>query len=972
VFRTAASARKAKGRKGSMISLREAIAPAGHRWERALFLCYQADLPYLERTLLLDLQHSGTSTISILVDPADVEQSYSEANAINHVGVNYSYDRLTLPAPSAAFHAKVYLLFGRDQIRLVVTSGNLTAGGITRNLEIIDVLTLDATGNGDRTAFMGCAAFLRAIPGLCPGLGIRASEAVRSADARISERLARTGTETASVSVFLHNATAPLLGQLVANVPANEVSELIVVSPFYDRQSRAVIELAKAYPKADIRVVKRGKAKNDMNGEALAPFEDRLRVEGFRAVDEHDRTLHAKAMLLAGVRQQWLAVGSANMTAPAWLVSAKSGGNLETMVLRTIVPGRNRAVRQPWDDLFGKLRTTKVKLSDLSFTLPEAPAQAASTVRIVRAHVASGGIEVECRFSQPNADLGELLLRLADRERSVELHPEVRSRSGADLVIWAPINGGIEEDLTLGNYAVLITLSPANPSDSHWSARAWLEKPQYLSLSAAERERRHALALLTRQMFVQDVHLFRVAELIMQTALAMSTELRRLVTANVPPVAPARVAGGTRSAESAPGTPEDIEVADVDWDALLGSDTWDEPDLDQDFMDVEDEVAETGSTRGGAGRPSVLGQLDNYLHDSLRSLDPLFSGKNAIEPRSGKRRPVDPDEMSGSRVADELELPDPDGDEMLRSAAESIRRGASQVRRTQLAPENVGRVADTFLVIVAHLYRLELHARLWKSPAAEDIRHVREVVWFWTWGLDGWECGRCAAWMPRAWAKRSLRQQVRALVSEPAYMSRLLTLAAASWRLSSDRAAVPDGILAGIGLVSGVNTSADGPLAQQLRRTATELSHLPLTQEESRMALQGLRAVSPLESPGARAALHWRPLQLLLSGTPSTPDVQAVLASLGEALGNRSSHVVREVARRIPRKLFGTVHDLANVPSCSRCNQRLSTTLTQQLGQGTGTGIVCEGCGAWLIPFAWDDVLCSSIMDQASSSAAPE
>jgi len=98
-----------------------------------------------------------------------------------------------------------------------------------------------------------------------------------------------------------------------------------------------------------LRLVKDG-SPDSLNGELSQITPDALWSIEFNPAPEAHKKMHAKLIALHGKERSWLISGSANMTRPAWLASARSNGqgNVEAILLREV---DKKTIKTLLDDL---------------------------------------------------------------------------------------------------------------------------------------------------------------------------------------------------------------------------------------------------------------------------------------------------------------------------------------------------------------------------------------------------------------------------------------------------------------------------------------------------------------------------------------------------------------------------------------------------------------------------------------------
>lgn len=966
----------------------EALLGGAEAPERSLLICFEASLPFFERLLLGRLSSHGEGAVAVIVDAADYAQSFADASAVTRVGVDYTFAGANLPGPRAAFHAKLYLTLGKTGAQLIAASANLTATGVRSNLEVVDRLTLTADGAGDRAAFAEYAELIDHLPILTPSLSRDALRALkRTADAVRQLLSATDGPSMADDNGprLLHSAARPLLEQLRALVPADEVTEIVAISPFYDGGSRAILALASAYPGASLRVIKDRLATGDIDGRALIPLGKRVRVERLDSVSRSARRLHAKVVAFMGPRTSWLVTGSANLTAAAWLKSASSGGNLEAIVVRSRTVGRSRSSGTSAEAvgamrLLGSLKTSVIAHARLQFEPPEetAPDSVDHPIPIRSLGAMAGRLEIECGAGEWEPSDGIVDLHLASRDTSAVTQAQVVRRTAEAVTLVSDGVSPAVESLLLGDAAVLGTITCVAADGVAASGRGWLDKPEYLRLSADARRSRHALAVMAQQMFVQDVHLHRVAEWLLHTATALAATLASLgdsvgaSCADAPGTGPKDidVHAGNSGPEStgtpdlsAPGQDSDSPVPFEDFDFALGDDL-----LHGDTDDA--------ALPGGAQAPFGHGmsRVDAYLRGAVRIVDALFRRRDGGDPGDSIRRPDPTQGGSAEGHSDETEDGTPDrsstaeADRLLRASASDVARAIDHVLRVRPTPEMAARAVATLEVLLAYLYRLALHAKLWQSAAAPDCLAELRRAWQRTWSVDGWEQGSCSAWTVRIWSNPALSGVLDDAWAEGDRVARLMALAAASAALddSHEGGRVPTGILVGLHVVTGGSIS-DLALAAHVRIHTESLAAQSGQLLTPEAVYRSLRPASLSDTKGAAVVGPWIAIvRALQAGRGVRPLLRDTLVALENVADPATRAVAKAAATQIQHgRAVAGVYRVQDALCCGECGVRIAGRLAQAIGRPEARVHACESCGALLVPVAWADPVCGALLAAA-------
>src|SRR5438105_1687575 len=133
-------------------------------------MSFSSSLDYFESMLLPGLTSYGATEVTILADTNAYKTCFSELGAVSGPGILYRFAPVRFAIPRGSFHPKLYLLASAVESILIVASANLTLFGFRGNAEIAEVLRLDNTGAGDRTAFESYADLLDYLSAIGVGL----------------------------------------------------------------------------------------------------------------------------------------------------------------------------------------------------------------------------------------------------------------------------------------------------------------------------------------------------------------------------------------------------------------------------------------------------------------------------------------------------------------------------------------------------------------------------------------------------------------------------------------------------------------------------------------------------------------------------------------------------------------------------------------------------------------------------------
>jgi hypothetical protein len=320
-----------------------------------LFLTFNADLGYFERTVLGVTQSAG-ARITVI---GDGRVSAPDPRAARNAGTRYLHGLAVSPT-GAAFHPKVVVLAGPERAVVAIGSGNLSSGGWHLNQEIWTVILADRDGC---PAIVGQVAdWLRTLPRLWAITPHAASAAERAANclqqlAQASSNIIETGHQLADSS------ERPIIDQL----PRGPLTELLLYAPFHDERAEALEQLIVQLSPEAVRLAVQSGARTVIQPSAVAQVVRKLGVALY--VTEDAGTAYRHGKLIVGVRpdgSRWALTGSPNLSARALLRAANGGGNIEVAVITPLT-----TITIPSDS---KTTLAAVQAQPIDNTSPDRPA----------------------------------------------------------------------------------------------------------------------------------------------------------------------------------------------------------------------------------------------------------------------------------------------------------------------------------------------------------------------------------------------------------------------------------------------------------------------------------------------------------------------------------------------------------------------------------------------------------------------
>lgn len=295
----------------------------------AIILTYGLDLTLYDGLVRRCLRSAGIKNQIVFCD-ANSYKTQLEAitsGAARFLGSHYSVTPVRDPG---AFHPKMYLLLGRRHGRLIVGSGNATAGGLLRNAELFGVFKYSSDAPTVHSAFKAALSLVGMLAKVA--LGVVQAQIARASE--LSPWLKLPQEEDGRRLLVGGPGRAPLMDQLLA-AAEGEVESATVISSSFDRKLEGLARLARVCPLGALTCVVQPETVK-LDGEAVRRLGKGVQWRAFvdpvqqKGKSPGASSLHAKFYLLQADKWEVAAFGSANASRPALLGGAR---NSELLVL---------------------------------------------------------------------------------------------------------------------------------------------------------------------------------------------------------------------------------------------------------------------------------------------------------------------------------------------------------------------------------------------------------------------------------------------------------------------------------------------------------------------------------------------------------------------------------------------------------------------------------------------------------------
>jgi HKD family nuclease len=898
--------------------------------EDSLLMSFCGSLSFLEHNLLQHIQESGLGRVMVLLDKAEYDSSF--ADAVRGAGIRYRVHPFRLPGDGATFHPKLYLFMGNAKATLFVASANLTPSGFRSNVEIVDRFTISRDSRDDFSVFQGYLGLLNNLPAIDRRLSLEAEREIQRIGITLRNIIGQD-IENANGPWFLHSIHESILSQLKKIVLPSDIQQIVAFSPYFDDQSKAIVELAEIFPHASIRLIK-DTARDNLNGRALRKLSKRIRVEELISLASDTRRLHAKLLLLKGKNQEWVLSGSANLTRAGLLrsVNSKDYGNLEAVVLRRV--GGSTIKR-----LLSATKTSPVEFKNLEYTeRQKRDSQRTSRIVISDAELRGNRITIWADACALFSKRTRVRVTLEDGTTSRSYPASVSIEGGGSVSITAEV--GIR--YTHLDLPVVVWVEVSLPAGNLERARVWLSNPASLKLTASQRKLRSKVK-----------HLYQIAFPDGDAAAVVSDAIGRFLSAWS--TLPTSIKIFPHAAESPVSIAPESETA-----VPLN-----------EFIVTDEELRTSQSEHGEA--LSVLDRLASVLNrlfeDSVEADDELepadFPSEEDEENVEDGDTPTDLEDYRKVQPFRQRDLKT--AEELLWSFSEAIRKAGNKVLDRPCEPNLVSLIlalpnyASSFLLL-----QDRLHQQL-KLPNEYRVRLIGRDLMRRLLSIDGLLVGGTYGWLVRAAFSETCRQTISDSLQGPGRADELYESVAAALLMSSSasrRDDDADSILAGLDLIAKrcLSTSVEleqhdylSPFREILAGTISKSDLDSLLHRREDACLAYLSVVD-----------RWYLVCQIDQGLTQDRDVQAFMQEL-EIKAPRLWETYNDVRHRI--KLDGALEILGEPPVCSKKYLKIAPNTLNHLRSLDSDPVLCEHCQRIIVPLTLRNSTTQDILKFLGSTA---
>lgn len=299
--------------------------PGGrNKFHSAVLTSFSFNFHHFENQVLRTLRQKWISSIMVLVDQRMLNNELGVASE-NLKYLNQSYSVSGIES-KGAFHPKINFLIGDNQLLLFFGSGNISPGGHGKNHELFTGFYADKENQVQLPLILEAWTYLlsiadqiegysrdrlfRILPRTCSLFGNQVTS--RHEFYRLDEEM--------EVALLYHDEST-IFEQIVRIIPQDEIKQITVISPYFDEDGAALLNLRNQFNRAKIDVYlpsKYGLPPNKIKNHKSIEFYDWERTkrgkQSISSAEDYYRKLHSKIIHFQAGDHEYCMIGSANAT----------------------------------------------------------------------------------------------------------------------------------------------------------------------------------------------------------------------------------------------------------------------------------------------------------------------------------------------------------------------------------------------------------------------------------------------------------------------------------------------------------------------------------------------------------------------------------------------------------------------------------------------------------------------------------
>jgi len=295
-----------------------------HPSSRVLFTTYKYTQSFFEKYVFSHFR--GKSLPLVLVDYHEYQKALRESGKSTLAGTRYLIDSVLVPGKT--FHPKTIVACSEKEVKIIVSSANLTYAGFSKNAEISSVETIPFEKRYEYPILFDVSDFLSNLGEYIDSKPHR--KALDGLLEKIDIKSNLSNVETPQ-DRLLHNLKEAIIDQ-VRELIQDKVTKVTVISPFFSQEISIYDKIANDFTENIEFIVQTGS--NNFPVGILENWRHNSQVRFYSVAFRVNRYLHGKTLLFFTDSEAFALTGSANFTESALLCPTGKGGNIEASLFK--------------------------------------------------------------------------------------------------------------------------------------------------------------------------------------------------------------------------------------------------------------------------------------------------------------------------------------------------------------------------------------------------------------------------------------------------------------------------------------------------------------------------------------------------------------------------------------------------------------------------------------------------------------
>ena len=313
--------------------------PKSADFHSVVMTTFSFDFHHFESQILRELKRKGVTNVNLFADSAMLDKSIGFSTGhLKSLSTSYSIN--SIPS-TGAFHPKITILAGENDVLLLQGSGNITNGGHGNNHELFTVFYANREDQTQLPIIQEAWLYLHRLTTKIAGISSEKLDWVSSNCNLLTDIKIKlhqfSEIETNFSAAILYNEETSIWQQLKELVPSGSIKNIKIFSPFYDEKGTLLNRLSAQYNNCTIDAYLQP-------NRGIHPFkmeeQNKIRFISWESTNrakettvKYQRKLHSKLFWFDAGEDQYCLIGSPNATIAAFGTETKRGANDEFAVL---------------------------------------------------------------------------------------------------------------------------------------------------------------------------------------------------------------------------------------------------------------------------------------------------------------------------------------------------------------------------------------------------------------------------------------------------------------------------------------------------------------------------------------------------------------------------------------------------------------------------------------------------------------